>query len=233
MTVTMNRAWILPATAMLVLFFAQPARGQTKQFWPEIDVFVKINPRVRLYFMAAGTKENGKNTDVDLGASIDFFTKPLRKLRRVGVLQVDESKSNLLLFRVGYHYIPSRQGPAESRIVLEGSPRVPLKAGAVFSNRNRVEFRFINGEFSWRFRHRLGIERTFAIRKYEITPYARAELYYDGTYKKWSRTALTAGCVFPVRKRSEIEAYFEHQNRTETSPNRQLNAIGVQLNLSF
>lgn len=229
----MNRAWILLAAVILFTFFAQSALGQTKQFWPEVDVYVKINPKMRLYFSAAGTKENGESTDADFGASIDLHVKPLVKLKQDRGTREDESKSKLLLLRAGFHFLPSRQGPAESRIALDAIPRVPLKAGAVASVRNRVELRFINGEFSWRFRHRLGIERTFAIRTYDITPYVRAEFYYDRVYKKWSRTALTAGCVFPIRKRSEIEAYYEHQNRTEKSPNRQLNAIGIQLNLYF
>jgi len=232
MTVSMKSAWIL-ATVILVTLFSAPALGQTKQLWPELDVYVNINQKVRLYFSAAGTKENGDKTDADFGASIDFHVKPLISLKKNQGDHRDESRSKLLLLRAGFHYIPSRQGPAESRIAFDAIPRLPLKAGVVATARNRVELRFINSDFSWRFRHRLGIERNVAIRTYEITPYTRAEFYYDGTYHKWSRTALTAGCVFPIRKRSEIEMYFEHQNRTETSPNRQLNAIGIQLNLYF
>ncbi len=233
MTVSMNSARILAANVLLVTLFSVSALGQTKQLWPEIDVYVKINERVRLYFSAAGTKENGESTDADFGASIDFHVQPLLSLKNKQGDHRDESKSKLMLLRAGYHYLPSREGPAESRIVLDAIPRVPLKAGVVATARNRVELRFIDSDFSWRFRNRLGIERNVAIRTYEITPYARAEFYYDGTYHKWSRTALTAGCVFPIRKRSEIEAYYEHQNRTETSPNRQVKAIGVQLNLYF
>jgi hypothetical protein len=233
MTVGMKSAWILAASVILVTLFSAPALGQTKQLWPELDVYVKINEKVRLYFSAAGTKENGENTDADFGASIDFHVKPLVSLKNNRGNRGDDSKSKLMLLRAGFHYLPSRQGPAESRIALDAIPRVPLKAGLVATARNRVELRFINSDFSWRFRHRLGIEKDVAIGTYDITPYARAEFYYDSTYKKWSRTALTAGCVFPIRKRSEIEMYYEHQNRTETSPNRQLNAIGIQLNLYF
>jgi len=229
----MNSAWRLAANLILLTLFSASALGQTKQLWPEVDVFVKINPRVRLYFSAAGTKENGESTDADFGASIDVHVKPLVSLKNKRSDNRDESKSKLMLLRAGFHYIPSREGPTENRIVLEAIPRVPLKAGLVASARNRVDLRFIDSDFSWRFRHRLGIERNFAIGTYEITPYARAEFYYDGTYRKWSRTALTAGCVFPIRKRSEIEAYFEHQNRTEKSPNQQVKALGIQLNFYF
>jgi hypothetical protein len=229
----MKSAWMLAASSILVTFLASSALGQTQQLWPEVDVYVKLNQKVRLYFSAAGTKENGENTDADIAASIDFHVKPLVSLKNKRGDHRDETKSKLLLLRAGFHYLPSRGGPTENRIALDAIPRVPLKAGVVATARSRLELRFIESEFSWRLRERIGVERNFAISNYEITPYARAEFYYDGTYHKWSRTALTVGCVFPIRKRSEIEAYFEHQNRTETSPNRQLNAIGIQLNLYF
>jgi len=222
---------IMVVSSILVTLFSAPALGQTKQLWPELDVYVKINPITRLYFSAARTKENGDSTDTDFSVSIDFHIKPLVSLKNNRAR--DESKSKLLLLRAGFHYIPSRDGPTENRIALDAIPRLPLKAGIVATARNRLELRFINGDFSWRFRHRLGIERNFAIGSYGITPYARAEFYYDSTYGKWSRTALTGGCIFPIRKHSEMEAYYEHQNKTEKSPNLQLSAIGIQLNLYF
>ena len=233
MTESKNSAWIPVANLILVILFSAPAHGQTKQFWPEVDVYVKINPTVRLLFSAAGTRENGEHTDPDFSASIDFHIKPLISLMNKRADHRDESKSKLMLLRAGFHYLPSRQGSTENRIALDAIPRVPLKAGLVATARNRLEMRFIESDFSWRFRHRPGIERNITIGTYEITPYARAEFYYDSNYRKWSRTALSAGCVFPIRRRSEIEAYYEHQNRTEKSPNQQLNAVGIQLNLYF
>jgi hypothetical protein len=234
MTASMKSARILAANLVLVTLLSAPALGQSKEFWPELDVYVKINEKVRLYFSAAGTRENGGSSEGDFGAHIDFHLKPLVALKQQNRPDhPDESKSKLLLLRTGFHYLPKRDGANESRIVVDAIPRVPLKAGVVGVARGRVELRFIGSDFSWRYRHRIGLERTFSIRKYDITPYARAEFYYDRDLRKWSRTALTAGCVFPIRKRSEIEAYYEHQNRTETSPNRQLKAVGVQLNLYF
>ena len=227
-TATITRARIWPAIAIAFLFLAQTTQGQTNELWPEIDVSVKLNKNMRLLFSAAGTSEHGQRTDYDFGANIDFYVKPLRELASTRGHN-DESKSRLLHLRVGYHYF----GTGEDRIVLEATGRLPLPVEAKVSLRNRTDLRFIDGDYSWRYRPRLAIERSFAIRKYHFTPYVRIEGYYDSAYKKWSRTALTAGCVFPIRKRSELEAYLEHQNKTETSPNKQVNALGVQLNLYF
>jgi hypothetical protein len=89
-----------------------------------------------------------------------------------------------------------------------------------------VDLRFINDEFSWRYRNRLTIERSFKARSFEFSPYVRAEVYYDHKVTKWSRTTFGGGVTIPFRKHYEIEAYYEHQNDTSKSPNRQVNALG-------
>ena len=72
-----------------------------------------------------------------------------------------------------------------------------------------------------------------SLRSYHFTLYLRAEAYYDGNFHKWSRTAETAGGIFPFRKRYELEPYYEHQNETGTAPDRQVNALGLVLSLYF
>ena len=221
----------------LMLWMAASIQGQTsereaaKQFWPEANIYWRLKPNVRLFFMVARTKETGKSTETDVGASIDFFVKKIVKLKRVAGRHVDESKESPLLLRAGYHRIFS-SGESEDRLAFDANPRYPLVSGAVVSARNRIELRF-RDEFSWRFRTRIMGEREFAIGSYHITPYLRAEFYYDSTVTKWSRTAITGGITFPIRKRSEIEVYVEHQNDTANSPNRQVNALGVTFSLHF
>jgi hypothetical protein len=41
------------------------------------------------------------------------------------------------------------------------------------------------------------------------------------------------GCIFPFRKRYELEPYYEHRNETGIAPNRQVNALGLVLSLYF
>lgn len=226
---------VLPFTALLVLFLAIPANAQTEseQFWPEIAAYVKINQDTRLYFQVVGNRENFESTGVNFGASFDYYLKPLIHPKRFVFFQLDESRSRRLLFRAGYHYITSTSGSPEQRIVLEASPRFPLKSGVMVVNRNRADLRFIEDKFSWRYRNRLMIEREFAINSYSILPFARIEVYYDSNYEKWSTTAISGGCIFPIRKNAELELYYEHQNNTGKSPNTQVNAIGLKLDLYF
>lgn len=207
--------------------------AQSQQFWPKIDTYVTLNSNVRIYLTASQTRESGTSTDAEIGPNVDIFLKPLLRLQRITRFQLDQSESRLLLLRFGYRYLPSTQGPTENRIVMEATPNFPLKANILLSDRNRADVRFMARSVSWRYRNRLTLERTLSIRAYHFTPYLRGEVYYDSNSARWSRTALDAGGRFPIRKHTEIEPYFEHQNDTSQIPNRQVTALGLSLNLYF
>ena len=218
---------------VLVAFLSPSAKSQTYQTWPEVSTYVSLKQDLRLYVIATTTRENGQGTDAEIGPNLDIYFKPLLKLERFTIFQLDKSKSRPLLLRMGYRYMPSTSGPTEHRGVLEATGRLPLTSGFLISDRSRADLRFINGEFSWRYRNRLTVERTVSIRSYHFTPYVRGEVYFDSNYEKWSRTSETMGIAFPIRKHTEIEPYYEHQNDTGKSPNRQINALGLALNLYF
>ncbi len=219
---------------LLVLFAPPPATcQQTSQFWPEIDTYVKLNPTLRLLFIASTTQEAGDTIGSEFGANFDLFVKPLLKLKRFTVFELDESKSRLLTLRAGYHFLSTPGGPNETRIVLEATSRYPLRAGVLIADRNRADLRTIEGKFSWRYRNRLMLEKSFGIHSYHFTPYLRAEASYDSRVEKFSRTTEDVGFLFPIRRRAEIEPYYQHMNDTSTSPNRQTHGIGLTFNLYF
>jgi hypothetical protein len=217
----------------VVIAMAAPCTAQSFQFWPEVDTYWKMNENVRLYFVASQTRENRSGTDAEIGPNVDFYLNPLFKLRKITVFQLDQAKSRPLMLRVGYRYLPSSDNPPEHRIVMEATPRYPLISGFLVTDRNRCDLRFIEGRFSWRYRNRLTAERELALKSVHFVPYGRAEAYYDSDYNKFSRTTLAAGSIFPVGKHVELEGYYEHQNDTSKSPNRQVDAFGLVLNLYF
>jgi len=231
----LSRCFHAMGLGVVLALFSPPAQAETQiyQTWPEIDTYISLNHNFRLYFIATRTIENGQETDAEIGPNLDFFFKPLFKRNKGIIFQLDKSKSTPFLLRAGYRYLPSTNGPPENRGVLEATGRYALKSGFLFSVRNRADLRFVEGEFSWRYRNRPTVERTVSIRSYHFTPYVRGEVYFDSNYGKWSRTSEDLGAAFPVRKHTEIELYYEHQNDTSKSQNRQTNALGLSLNLYF
>ena len=105
--------------------------------------------------------------------------------------------------------------------------------GVLVSNRFRTDFRFVGGEYSWRLRNRLSVEKEVSIKRVRLNPYVRVEVFYDSRFDEWSRTEGIVGSAFPINKYWELEGYFDYQNDTGKSPNRQVYAVGAVLNLYF
>jgi hypothetical protein len=221
--------------ALMVLSFGTGALAQSKQVWPETSAFVKLTDQMRFYFLMTTVKEERTSTEGEIGPNFDFYLQPLRKLNRWAGFRLDESKTRLLMVRIGYRYIfpYGGDGSDEHRGVVEATARCPLMHGVRVSDRNRVDLRTIEGTFSWRYRNRLTVEREFSAGRFRFDPYARGEIYYDSRFGKISRTALIAGSSFPITRHFELECYFEHQNDSGGSSNRTVNAVGVVANLYF
>ena len=219
--------------AFLVCFSCFPARTQDVQFLPEIDAHLKVNSAVRVYLEAKDDRDGGDPTQFGIGPSIQLYLKPLLRLKDITTFDLDDSKSRAVVLETGYRYIAAPNASPENRMQVVATFHFPLKAGFLMSDRNRADLDWKNGSFTWRYRNKLTLERTFSIRSYHLIPYVAAEPYYESQYNKWSTTALYAGCLFPVGKYVEFNTYYEHENNTGKSPNQQQNAIGLALYLYF
>jgi hypothetical protein len=228
-----RNGWLM--AALLVPLLSVPARAQTSttEFLPEIDAYLKLNSNVRFVFQAKDTREGGDPTQVELGPSVEFYLKPLVKLKDTTVFDLDDAKSRPLVLSIGYRYVPSPNKPAVNRMEPVATFHFPTVARILISDRNRADLDWSNGGFTWRYRNRLTIERRFSIHSYHPAPYASAEVFYESKYAKWSTTALYAGCLLPIGKHIQLDPYYEHENNTGKSPNQQVNAVGLILNLYF
>ena len=210
-----------------------PARAQDVQFLPEIDAHLKLNSTFRAYLQAKDDREGGDPTQATIGPSLQLYLKPLIKLKEVKAFDLDDSKSRLLVLEAGYRYITAPDAPSENRMQVAVTSNFPLKAGLSLSDRNRADLDWKSGIFTWRYRNKLTLDRTFAIRSYHFIPYVAAEPFYESQYSKWSTTSLYAGSLFPIGKHVQFNTYFEHDNNTGKRPNRQVSSVGLALNLYF
>jgi hypothetical protein len=90
-----------------------------------------------------------------------------------------------------------------------------------------------NGNFTWRYRNKVKLERTLSARPCHFTPYLAGETFYSSQYRKWSSTDLYARCQFPAGNHIVFDAYYEHKNNTGKKPNRESNYFGLALYLFF
>ena len=210
-----------------------PAPAQNTQFLPEIDAHLTLNSYFRVYLQAKDDREGGDPEQSTFGPSIQFYLKPLLKLKRVTLFDLDDSKSRPLVFESGYRIINAPNTPPDNRALEAVTFHFPLVGGILLADRNRTDLDWKNGVFTWRYRNKLTLQRTFSIYSYHLSPYIAAEPFYKSQDQKWSTTDLYAGCLLPVGKHLQFSPYFEFENDTSKKPNRQQHYVGLALHLYF
>ena len=233
------------AVGVLFLFLGvigtQAARAQQpttrNEFWPEIDVYINVKPKVRLYLLGTVSKSvedgelrNAQGFEAQIGAHIDYLP------------------NEHVILRAGYRFGTSVGQTAEPfkehRLLTEQTLRKLIPGELLLSDRNREDFRFVNGDFSFRYRNRVTIEREFHLfKRRSITPYVSGEVFYDTRYRIWNRNRLAAGVQTslrrgPVRKmllpkrQVILDLYFMRQNDSR-SEIQHTNELGAALTFYF
>src|SRR5271155_3951594 len=96
-----RRRWLMVAFLVLLPCSFAFAQTSTTEFLPEIDANFKLNSYVRFVFQAKDTREGGDPTQAEIGPSIEFYLKPLLKLKNVAFFDLDDAKSRPLVLAVG------------------------------------------------------------------------------------------------------------------------------------
>jgi hypothetical protein len=223
---------------LLPFFIADQVQADdtSTQFWPEVDVYYKLNEKSRLYFSYSATKLDDRQSYADgsLAGYFDFYTLPL--LGRRQRPSVDAGRSKTLMIRAGYYFVRTPSGSpdpsTEQTPTLETHLRVPLPYLMLLTDRNRFDFRFVDGDYQPRYRNRLKLERSFKVWRLEVNPYAYAEAFYDWEYDKFRRFRYCAGSELTLGRHMILESYYIRQKDTVSSPTY-LNAIGMAWQFYF
>jgi hypothetical protein len=210
-----------------------PVRAQSLQTVPEIDTHVTVSNFVRTYLQVKDDRDAGASDQFSIGPSVQFYLKPILKLEQITEFDLDDAKPRPLVLEVGYRYLTAPNEPSTNRMEPVLTTHFPLKAGFLISDRNRADLDWKSGEFHWRYRNKLTLERTFAVSSYHFIPYVAAEPYYVEQYNKWSTTDLYVGALFPIGKHVQFNPYYEHENNTGKAPNQPKNDLGLILELYF
>lgn len=223
--------WLTLVAFMLLCLAAGAQSTQEVQFLPEVNAYLKLNPSLRLSAQAKDTREGGDPTQAEIGPSIEYYVKPLIKLKEITRFDLDDAKTRPLVLTAGYRYLSSPTSPSTNRVPIAATSHFPIKAKLLLTDRNRADLDWNSGSFTWRYRNMLTFERTLAIQSYHLIPYASVEFYYESQYRKWSTTELYMGFLLPVGEHFELNPYYEHQNNTGKYPNKQLHGLGLTLNI--
>jgi hypothetical protein len=125
--------------AFLVCFVPLPARAQDLQFLPEIDAHLKLTSSVRAYLQAKDDRDGGDPEQFTIGPSIQYYLKPLLRLKKSTSFDLNDAKSRALVLETGYRYITAPGTPIENRMETIATFHFPLKAAFLLSDQNRAD----------------------------------------------------------------------------------------------
>ncbi len=134
------------ALALSLTVLSPRAVAQVDQFLPEVDFNYKLASEVRASFQAKSTREGGERTMAEIGPSIEFYLKPLLRLKDVTLFDLDDAKSRPLVLAIGYRYLPSPGAPPVNRM----EPTLTFHFPAVrflLSDKNRADLDWTKGAF--------------------------------------------------------------------------------------
>jgi hypothetical protein len=225
---------VLPFLALSPGAAAQPSVS-LNEFWPEFDAFIRLNEKSRIFLVYSATKQQnlGAYSDGQAGAYIDFYA--VRQLRPHLISYVDPARSKSLMLRAGYSVSrPTGNfiSPTEHIVTVEATGRAHLPAGFLLSDRSRVDLRWVAGHPNDRYRNRAKLERAFQAGRFQLTPYAHGEFYYDFRLSKWTKWRWAAGAEWAITRRIVLEGYLLRQDTWRSVP-RFVSGIGLTLQFFF
>jgi hypothetical protein len=224
-----------PAFVFFFAVLALPASAQTLEsagaFWPALDVHVPLAPSLKL--LAYGelkTDEEFPYRQADFGATFTFQMRPILMPHRVNA---DTDKEHLVALGAGYEHLTTVESGVdkfENRILLDATPRVRPFSRLLLADRNRFEFRWVNGDDSTRYRNKASAEVDVDLGRIALTPYASAEFFYDTSKGAWIEQQYAAGIQFPYRKIVMLDLYCLRQNCPGCDP-LHLDVLGLKVNV--
>jgi hypothetical protein len=205
-----------------------------KQIWPEVDVYYRFSERVRLYGMISGTRANSEYTDGTTGIYLDYFVLPWLRGKKYTDLH-DTTLHYFWWFRLGYSYSnapPSDKKKEVNIIETETNNNFQLPAAIRLSSRNRLDWRFVNGDFQPIYRPRLKFIRGFKTEYMTFECYIWTEYFFYLNDHSQDRLRLTAGSEIKISKNIDFEIYYLYQFQNKPGV-ESLHAIGIQLDCYF
>ncbi len=215
---------------------AQDSSITRQEIWPEIDLYYRFSEKLRIYAHYSATKlRNSDYTDGGFGLYMDYFASPLLK-NKLDTGARESTRSHYLWFRAGYMYStspPDSKDPFKSHtIVTEINGSIYLPYQILLTNKNRFDWRIIDGNFEPRYRPRLTFEKHLHTKYLYFTPDIYGEYYIYFNRSGLNRFRLSAGIQTKFTDNIEWETYYVHQFANGKYV-ESLNALGVALKFYF
>jgi hypothetical protein len=212
----------------------------TKEFWPEIDIWLRLakNWRFSIFIPVSKNIETAyREGNIVYQADFAFGNTRRPFIQRM----LDENRMmamKSMLIRGGYLTAKSLgdygETYSENMVFSEFHLRTPIKGNYLLSHRLRSEARWIGdeNELSGRFRYRFMFEKEFDFKSVSVVPYFNAETYYDNRFDTFNRFRLIGGTSVSLSHRFAVEGNFTYQYDSKSTVAK-LYAVNLILHIFF
>ena len=230
----LSRLVVSVATGMALAGLA-PSRAAAQDpttagaLWTTAEAHAQLRSDIRL--LVLGQSKSGTDyfyQQWNAGAGLDY---QLKRFARRQSMEFDPDRQRQLTVGAGYEYLRTTESgtpSSENRIIAGLTARVQLPSGLLLSDRNRFEFRWVDGNYSSRYRNRASLNRPTQLNGIRFTPYVSAEFFYDWAKNSWNQERYAVGIEWPYESLFKLSTYYLRQNCPTCSP-AHLNVLGLTL----
>lgn len=209
---------------------AQSSSNSEAEVWPAISATFEVTSRSRVKVSYDRHKgEDSFYNQNKVGAIFSFRMKRIVSF----IDHVDQENEYHLVLGSGYEFLRTDQGngvKSEHRLLFQLTPKYVLGPKLLAQDRSQLEFRWIGGQYNFRYRNKLMVSRQFKIDRVRFAPYVSGELFWDRNRHAWTENQYSFGAQIPYRKLLALDVYYMHQNCTTCSLDP-LNIFGLSLAL--
>ena len=220
---------------MLSLLFAPGVRAQLPatagQGWYTGNVYIPLPNQFRM--LATVELNDGTNYEYQqwiVGAGVGFRWKRIGELAHL--VNINPDKESRVVVGAGYEYLWTNTDgneTGEDRLILGVTPRYRPLGRWLIEDRNRFEFRWVDGRYSTRYRNRLQFEFDVKSHDFRFTPYVAGEIFYSFSSGTVNEQQYAVGIQWPWRRLFMIDTYYLYQHTTSAPTST--NVFGVQFSL--
>jgi hypothetical protein len=224
------------AAALLLVASAGRARAATSdQVWPELKLYLPFNDRVRLLLLAdANLDPRSGFIAGEVGADVEIEVSPLRAMLfpTIQLSKRERATLDVGYRRLGTFVADDESEPRENRFLAAVTFRLLLPDEILASDRNRFEGRDLDGEWSWRYRNRLQLDRRYDVGALHVDPTANVEIFYDSREGDVARVRVEVGGDVEelLGPETVLEVYLLRQYDFHKQPTL-INGLGITVEI--
>jgi len=197
---------VVYTTAVAVSQIPAPVDNDDFELWNDVNVSIPVNDMLDIYLPFALWLYNNGTSFGEGRAGGGLTFKVNKRLSLATYYQLVRTQNSQGVYR------------NENRYVVRGGVQFPTKHFGL-SHRSQFEFRDRSGNYSWRYRPSITIDRKLPDKYGKgLKVFVKDEPFYDSVPGRFSRNRFSAGITKALNKNVSLDLYYLRQDDSVSQP---------------